>query len=129
MGLSDSLRWRLDIQGFLDVESKSQARWLKFSNFLCFLGFTAGVLLQNAVLMYLMALFAVAGLSFHNTPFDYLCRYVIRPVINGPEIPERPVPARFACFIGMVWAALTGSAFLIGYDQIGIVQGVLLMIA
>jgi hypothetical protein len=129
MTVSDSLRWRLDIQGFFDVDSKSKARWVKFSNFMCFLGFSAGTYLQNATLMYVMALFAVAGLSFHHTPFDYLYIYGIKPVINGPDIPKRPAPARFACFIGMVWAALTGSAFLIGYNTAGIVLGVALVIA
>lgn len=129
MSISDSLRWRLDIQGFLDIDTKSQARWVKFSNFMCFLGFVVGTYLQSPILLYTMSLFAVAGLSFHHTPFDYLYLYVIRPVISGPDIPTRPAPARFACFIGMVWSAVTASAFLTGFNMIGIVLGVLLAIA
>jgi len=129
MSISDSLRWRLDIQGFLDIDTKRKARWVKFSNFMCFLGFIAGTYLQSPVLLYSMGLFAVAGLSFHHTPFDWLYIYTIKPIIKGPDIPERPAPARFACFIGMVWSAFTGSAFLIGYNNIGIALGIALCIA
>jgi len=126
MTVSEGLRNRLDTQGFLDVETKSTARWLKFSALMCTIGFAAGTYLQSPILLYTMALFAVAGLSFHHTPFDWLYMYGIRPVINGPDRPKRPAPARFACFIAVVWSALTASAFLIEYNTIGTVLGIAL---
>lgn len=129
MTVSDSLRNRLDVQGFLEVDDKSTARWLKFSPFMCMLGFAAGTYLQSPTLLFTMALFAVAGLSFHHTPFDWLYLYTIKPVINGPDLPKRPAPARFACFVAVVWSSLTASAFLIEMNTLGTVLGVLLTIA
>ena len=126
MSLSDGLRHRLDVQGFLDVDTKSTARWLKFSPFMCMLGFAAGTYLESPALLFTMALFAVAGLTFHHTPFDWLYLYAIKPVINGPDLPKRPAPARFACFIAMVWASVTASAFLINFDLVGTVMGIAL---
>lgn len=126
MTVSEGLRNRLDTQGFLDVDTKSTARWLKFSPFMCMIGFAAGTYLQSPLLLFIMALFAVAGLSFHHTPFDWLYSYSIKPVINGPDLPKRPAPARFACFVAMVWASLTASAFLIDYNLIGLALGAIL---
>lgn len=126
MTVSEGLRDRLDTQGFLGVDTKSTARWLKFSPLMCAIGFGVGTYLQSPVLLYLLSLFAVAGLSFHHTPFDWLYLYAIRPVIDGPELPKRPAPARFACFVAVVWSSLTASAFLIEYNLIGTVLGIAL---
>ncbi|MFB6115753.1 MAG: DUF4395 family protein [Candidatus Nanohalobium sp.] len=126
MTVSDSLRKRLDMQGFLDVDTKSTARWLKFSPLMCAIGFAAGTYLQSPIILYTMSLFAVAGLSFHHTPFDWLYLYMIRPLINGPDLPKRPAPARFACFVAVVWGSLTASAFLIEYNLAGKILGIAL---
>jgi len=126
MTVSEGLRKRLDTQGFLDVETKSTARWLKFSPLMCTIGFAVGTYLQSPALLFSMALFAVAGLSFHHTPFDWLYLYTIRPLINGPDLPKRPAPARFACFVAVVWASVTASAFLIEYNMIATVLGIAL---
>ena len=129
MTLNDRLRRMMDIQGFLDVEDTEIAHWVKFSNFVCFVGFTAGVYLQSPMILYLMSLVAVLGLTFHNTPFDHFYNLAIAPVLSKPQLPERPAPARFACFVGLVWSAFTASAFLVGWTGAGIVLGVLLVIA
>lgn len=126
MTVSESLRKRLDVQGFLEVDTKSTARWLKFSALMCTIGFALGTYLQSPLLLFTMALFAVAGLSFHHTPFDWFYLYAIRPVIDGPDLPKRPAPARFACFFAVVWASLTASAFMIDYNLIGTVLGIAL---
>ncbi|PSH00445.1 MAG: hypothetical protein BRC30_03485 [Nanohaloarchaea archaeon SW_7_46_7] len=126
MTVSKGLRKRLDTQGFLDVETKSTARWLKFSPLMCAIGFALGTYLQSPALLFVMALFAVAGLSFHHTPFDWLYLYAVKPVINGPELPKRPAPARFACFVAVVWSSVTASAFLIEYKMIATVLGIAL---
>lgn len=126
MTVSEGLRKRLDTQGFLDVDSKSTARWLKFSPLMCAIGFGLGTYLQNPALLYTMSLFAVAGLSFHHTPFDWLYLYAIMPTIDGPDLPTRPAPARFACFVAVIWGSLTASAFLIDYNTVGTVLGIAL---
>ncbi|MFB6175369.1 MAG: DUF4395 family protein [Candidatus Nanohalobium sp.] len=126
MTVSEGLRNRLDTQGFLGVDTKSTARWLKFSPLMCAAGFAAGTYLQSPALLFTMALFAVGGLSFHHTPFDWLYLYTIRPVINGPDLPKRPAPARFACFIAVVWSSVTASAFLVDYSTAGLVLGAVL---
>lgn len=129
MTLNDRLRKMMDIQGFLDVEDSQVAHWIKFSNFICFVGFAIGTYLQSPLILYAMGLVAVLGLTFHNTPFDHFYNHLIAPVLDKPKLPSRPPPARFACFVGLVWATFTGSAFLVGWETIGLVLGVLLVIA
>ncbi|MCJ7428836.1 MAG: DUF4395 domain-containing protein [Candidatus Nanohaloarchaeota archaeon QJJ-5] len=121
--VSDWTRCRLDEQGFMDVEDKTVARWLKFSPLMCAIGFGAGTYLQSPLVLYLMGLMAVAGLTFHKTIFDWFYDAVIARVIDGPQLPDRPAPARFACFIAVIWSAFTASAFLVGYTTAGYVLG------
>lgn len=129
MGFTDRERWKLDVQGFLDVDDPTTARWIKFSPLLCAIGFAAGTALHSPAILYTMGLMAVFGLSFHKTPFDLLYQHVIRPVINGPVLPDRPAPARFACFVAVIWSALAASAFLAGFTLAGIVLGAALTLA
>lgn len=123
MTLNDKLRKKMDVQGFLDVEDPEVAHWVKFSNFLCFVTFTIGTYLQSPVILYTMGPVAIAGLTFHNTPFDHLYNRVIAPILNKPKVPQRPAPARFACFVGLVWSAVAASAFLVNYDLVGMFFG------
>lgn len=127
--VSDWTRCRLDEQGFTDVSDKQTARWIRFSPLMCALGFGIGTYLQNPALLYAMGLVAVAGLTFHKTVFDRFYELAIRPIIDGPMLPDRKAPARFACFVAVIWSAFTASAFLVGYTTIGYVLGAGLTIA
>jgi hypothetical protein len=129
MTMTDRQRANLDVQGFLDVDDKQVARWLRFSPAMCTIGFAVGTALHSAVILYIMGLMAVIGLSMHHTPFDWFYNVAISPVLGTPTLPKRPAPARFACFVAVVWSALTASAFLAKFTTAGVILGTALTIA
>lgn len=126
MVLDKFQRKHLEVQGFIDLDDPSQATWLKFSALMCATGFGIGTALQSSHILFAMGLIAVSGIAFRRTIFDMFYNQMIAKILKNPKLPERPAPARFACFIGVIWSSMTATAFLINATTLGIVLGIIL---
>lgn len=116
----------LKAQGFVNLDDPSQATWLKFSALMCATGFGIGTYLQSPATLFAMGLIAVSGIAFRRTIFDIFYNQIIARILSNPDLPERPAPARFACFIGVIWSSITATAFLVNATTLGLILGAIL---
>ncbi len=126
MGLSATLRQRLDIQGYGCETDEMLARtqlWLRFSPGLCATIAAIGTALASPEILWGLMVFAVLGavLTFH--PFDLIYNHGIRRLTQTPEMPRNGAPRRFACAMASAWLLAAGALFQTGYDAAGYVLG------
>ena len=69
---------------------------LRFTPALC-LGLAAlGVVTRGAVVFGLLAALAATAAATRRHPFDFVWEYLVRPAVDGPELPKAPCPRRLA---------------------------------
>ena len=87
----------------------------------------AGVLLSPepvaiALIAVQTALFAVgAGLGVQRTPHAWVFRKLVRPRLGAPAELEDAGPPRFAQLVGLVFATVALTGFLVGATTVGLV--------
>lgn len=127
-----AIRSRLELQGFsCDVGSNMSAvqRWLRWTPGLASAWILAGVVLASPGVLWAFAVVSAVGASFPRHPFDFLYDGVVRPLIDGPELPANPAPRRFAMVVACIWSAAVGLLFHAELAVAGYVAGALLVVA
>jgi disulfide bond formation protein DsbB len=64
-----------------------------------------------------------------HTPYSWLFRTLVRPRLSAPTELEDPAPPRFAQTVGLGFAAVGLTGFLLGADVIGLVATGLALVA
>jgi len=119
VGLSATLRHRLDIQGYACESDATLARtqlWLRMSPALCATIAAIGTALASPPILWGLMIFAGLGavLTFH--PFDLIYNLGIRHITGTSELPRNGAPRRFACAMASVWLLATGGLFYADFD-------------
>ncbi len=127
--LSPTMRRRLDVQGFEDVDDERLAEvgpWLGMAFVGC--AILAGVGTFTASTEILWALVTIAALAaiLPVHPFDLIYNYGIRRLTGTRSLPQRGAPSRFACGVGAVWLIAVILLFEGGYMAAAYVLGGLL---
>jgi hypothetical protein len=130
MALSETLRHRLDIQGYACESDATLARtqlWLRMSPALCATIAAVGTAFASPVILWALMVFAALGaiLTFH--PFDLIYNLGIRHLTGASDLPRNGAPRRFACAMASVWLLATGGLFYANLDIAGYVLGVALV--
>jgi hypothetical protein len=74
--------------------------------------------------------FAVgAGLGVQRTPYAWVFRRLVRPRLGPPAELEDAAPPRFAQLVGLVFAGVALSGFLVGADTVGLISTGLALVA
>lgn len=127
--LSSTTKRRLKVQGYncySDKELNDYKYGIRFAYYLCDSLVILGLLLANLWILTTAMTIAFLGWLLPKHPFDYLYNYVIRHMINKPNIPPRTNQVRFACGIAAVWLSGTIFLFHLGLNIWGYLAGVLL---
>jgi hypothetical protein len=129
--LSPTIKRRLEIQGFTDVDRtvlEETAPWLRFAYGFCAILAAAGVVLASPPILLSLTLFSAWGAASAVHPFDYIYNFGIRRFTGSGPLPKRSVPGRFACGLGTVWLLVTAWAFYAGFMLTGYILGVFLVL-
>ena len=128
--LSPTTKRRLMVQGYncySDKELNDYKYGIRFAYYLCDSLVILGLLLTNLWILAIAMTIAFFGWLLPKHPFDYLYNYVIRRIINKPEIPARTNQVRFACGIAAAWLCGTIFLFYYGLNIWGYLAGGLLV--
>lgn len=129
--ISEASCRRLREQGFRSYseERLAQLRFgIRFAYALCTLLVLAGVAFKSGLVLALALIVAFFGALLPNHPFDYLYNLAVRHLLDRPELPSRPIQARFACGIAAAWLAGVLYTLIYGYLVTFYVLSVLLLI-
>ena len=97
--ISQTTKRRLIVQGYncySDKELNDYKYGIRFAYYLCDSLVILGLLLTNLWILAIAMTIAFFGWLLPKHPFDYLYNYVVRRMINRPEIPPRTNQVRFA---------------------------------
>lgn len=125
--------WRIGnirAQGYFHLSDEEIAD-LAFGNrlayILCGALLTAGVTMAHIPILVTMATIAFASVLLPNHVFDYLYNYVVRHIVNKPELPPRSKQLKFACTIATLWIGATTYLFYTGCTVSAYVVGGMLL--
>jgi hypothetical protein len=124
--LSPSIRWRLAVQGFGDVDDAALCEvepWLRFTPAVCTALVALGTALALPVLLWALVPLAAFGAVLPVHPFDLVYNFGLRRLTGTGPLPPNGAPRRFACGLGAVWVAATALAFGAGWPVAGYVLG------
>jgi hypothetical protein len=127
-------RWmddNLRMQGycFTDEQSRRLAIGLRFPTGLCLALVTTGLVLESAVMLFVLAgIGAVAGFTSRH-PFDYAWNGAVRRVFGAPPLPPNPPRRRHAFKIATGWLIATATLLAAGATTAGLILGGLLVAA
>lgn len=105
----------LNQQGYVYTkEELRKLEWgLRFTPLLCMAGAAYGLYMQSPIIHFVMA--ALGILPFWFPAWHLLDRFynhVVRPIVNGVQLPPNPLPRRIACMIGGIMNIGIGFGFI-----------------
>lgn len=121
---------RLHIQGYQnysDNELNNFKYGIRFAYATCAALVALGLILNNTLVLKIIAVIALAGIFPPYHPFDYLYNYAIRRLFHQPKIPPRTNQGRFACGIAFVWLTITIILLDLHYIPAGHIFGMALL--
>lgn len=124
--LSATVRRRLNVQGFSDVDDEALAEfapWLRMAFAMCALLAGAGTALASPAILWVLVVIATLAALFPVHPFDLIYNHGIRYFRKTGPLPRRPAQSRFACGVGAVWLVPTALAFQSGALMAGYILG------
>lgn len=127
--LTDTMRRRLDIQGFERADERvlaSVAPWPRLAFGLCAAMAGVGTAMASPTILLLLVPIASLAAVFPVHPFDLIYNHGIRFVTGTLPLPRRGAPSRFACGLGAVWLVATAWVFHTGHAFAGYALGALL---
>ena len=127
---SPTRRRRLEVQGyngFTDAELNDYKIGIRLAYYLCDSLVVLGLVLMNIKLLAVAMSIAFFGAILAYHPVDYLYNYLIRHLINKPQLPHRTNQVRFACGIATVWLIGVIYLFYAGLNLWGYITGGILV--
>ena len=129
---SETKRRRLEMQGFCgldDAEVRRLDPWLRVAPAVCGAWTLAATAFGSATALWVLAVFALAGVVLPVHPFDVPYQWGVRRWTGGPPIPRYTAPRRFACAVAGLFVTAAAVAFTLGAPVVGSVLGYVLVAA
>jgi hypothetical protein len=126
MSASHTIRRRLETQGYhglSDAALEELSPWLRFAPVLGTVVIGVGTALRSPTLLWALAMTTAVGAVFPLHPFELLYNHLVRRVTRTRPLPPGGPPRRFSCAVAAAWLAVTGLAFHVGSDALGLLLG------
>ena len=129
--ISETARRRIEMQGFIGLDDEYLAEiepWLRLSPAICTTWAAVATGAGSAPALFALVPFAVGGALLRNHPFDVIYNHGLRHLLKTRPLPRYGAPRRFACAFGSVWVAMTATAFAMGWTNVGLALGAVMVV-
>jgi hypothetical protein len=125
------MRGNLTNQGYClsDAERRELSTGLRFSTGVCLALVVTALVLQSALMVFILACIGVVAGFTARHPFDHLWNHAVRHAVGAPELPSNPPRRRHAFKIATAWLLVVGALLASGATTAGLILGGLLVAA
>lgn len=130
--LTEKRKERLLQQGYGDLpesELTAIAPWLRLYPAACAVLIVLATAMASPVMMYALAVIALASTVYRHHPFDVIYNVAIAPILTTPRLPPNRIPRRAACAVATVGLGLSAALLSHGHIVLGQLVGAAVGIA